>query len=319
MNTVATIEGEAVEVVTAEEEDKIAEAAYLAEMAEGTDTEEGLATEALEVETVAEGDAEEENQPAAEEVEPEPEAAPERVEVFSGYTAEELKEALELIPKMRKSIDTVNGTYGTKLEKLNAAMAELTNRQQSAPAELPPIDLEDLKADFPELEASISKGLSAWMGKINVARESGGQTGAANAELIAKIQEADTRFKKHAAETEAKFLDMQHPDWRTTATYTPTDNGLVVWDNPEFGSWVAKQDAATQTEIVTADSAAILSKHISKYKADNKPATQKTVTKSRTAVLSNAVAPKSAPSAVVGRPKTDDEIAHEAFLKEMRS
>ncbi|WP_155732497.1 hypothetical protein, partial [Streptobacillus moniliformis] len=52
-------------------------------------------------------------------------AVPERVEVIDGFTKEELKEHLALIPKLQKALDTTNGTYGNKIAELNKAIESL--------------------------------------------------------------------------------------------------------------------------------------------------------------------------------------------------
>ena len=76
---------------------------------------------------------------------------PERVEVIEGFTKEELKEHLALIPKLQKALDTTNGTYGSKIAELNKAIESLKAAPATGEVKASGISLDALKQEYPDI------------------------------------------------------------------------------------------------------------------------------------------------------------------------
>tara|TARA_R110000868_G_scaffold192205_2_gene436543 strand:+ start:2586 stop:3512 length:927 start_codon:yes stop_codon:yes gene_type:complete len=298
---------------TQAEDDAIAEAAMLAELSGVDETAPAEEIKQLApdiedagTETVAEG-------PAATD-EPEEEVSePERKEIFKGYTEDELTNALGSISKLQRALDTTNGTYGHKLAKLEEAIGGLTQKQQTALTNLTPGKLSRLEKEFPGIAELLSEDLNDWVAPA-------GADAKVSVDIDAKMDDRfnafDKRIKDREVQIEARMLTTQHPDWRELAAYTPTANGLVMWNNPDFGAWVARQDRDIQSALLTADDATFLAEQISRYK-NVVPANIAPKSKSK-AILDNAVAPRGV-SASIAKAKSDDQIAHEAFLLEYSS
>ena len=81
----------------------------------------------------------------------EEEVTPERVEVIEGFTKEELKEHLALIPKLQKAIDTTNGTYGNKIAELSKLIESMKSTSTS-------LNLDALREEYPDIAERLAKG-----------------------------------------------------------------------------------------------------------------------------------------------------------------
>lgn len=203
-----------------EADQQIEEAAFLAEMMDDGEP------PAQEAEALA-------NEAAVEAKQEDHAPEPERVEVFAGYTEQEVKAALEKVnetdalraelAQVRKGLETANGTYGNKLAQLQKTIE--TFAAQSTAFE--PEDFAELAQEFgmPELTDAIVKGLNK---KLKTAAKS--ETSADQSEAVEKlVSERMKPVEEKVAQTERKLelkaLSMVHPDWQS------------VVKEPEFGAW----------------------------------------------------------------------------------
>ena len=236
----------------------------------------------------------EETPPPEAPVEEEP-IAPERVEVIDGFTKEELKEHLALIPKLQKALDTTNGTYGAKLAELNKAIEALkaAPTDASAPAG---ITLDSLKQEYPDIAELLAKDLA---GRVDV-------------ESVVEARLAKEREEREAEAIEAsrKRLARVHPDFREIALYQVED-GIVRFPDSKFGNWLANQPKDKYEAVIGSKDADELSDILTEYKKS----LVAPVVENKTAVLEAAILPKG--TMQQGRAMTDKEIEEAAFRAAM--
>jgi len=251
--------------------------------------------------------AEVEHIPAGEEaaaVESEPEVE-QRKEIFSGYTEEELKEALSQIPALRKSLDTTNGTYGARLAEQQKVIDELRQSRQQTVGKLTSDKLSRLSKEFPEIAEMLAEDLSEYIG-------TGGSAGFDQAQIdnvvAAKFQEVEERVTQKERELEVRTLNRQHRDWKEIAAYESTQDGRIIWGNPEFGKFVNTLPHEEQQQLIAGWDADFIAEKLTDFKAAIKP---KVVKKQQieAAVLPRGVGGKPTPNDI------DDEEA--AFRAEM--
>jgi len=239
----------------------------------------------------------EETPPPEAPVEEEPVAPekPERVEVIEGFTKEELKEHLALIPKLQKALDTTNGTYGAKLAELNKAIEVLkaAPTDASAPAG---ITLDSLKQEYPDIAELLAKDLA---GRVDV-------------ESVVEARLAKEREEREAEAIEAsrKRLARVHPDFREIALYQVED-GIVRFPDSKFGNWLANQPKDKYEAVLASKDPDELSDILTEYKKS----LVAPVVENKTAVLEAAILPKG--TMQQGRAMTDKEIEEAAFRAAM--
>ena len=220
---------------------------------------------------------------------------PERVEVIEGFTKEELKEHLALIPKLQKALDTTNGTYGAKLAELNKAIEALkaAPTDASAPAG---ITLDALKQEYPDIAELLAKDL----------------TGRVDVESVVEAKLAKERDEREAEAIAAsrKRLARTHPDFRKIAFYQVED-GIVRFPDPKFGNWLANQPSDKYEAVLASKDPDELSDILTEYKKS----LVAPVVENKTAVLEAAILPKG--TMQQGRAMTEKEIEEAAFRAAM--
>jgi antitoxin component HigA of HigAB toxin-antitoxin module len=221
------------------------------------------------------------------------EGEPERVEVIEGFTKEELKEHLALIPKLQKAIDTTNGTYGNKIAELSKLIESMKSTSTS-------LNLDALREEYPDIAERLAKGnipevVETTRDEVDVLEV----VEAKLAEERATREQADIDRARHR-------LARVHPDFREIALYTVED-GIVKFPDPKFGNWLANQPKDKFDMVIGSKDADDLSDILTEYKKslDKKPS------------LEAAILPKG--NGLQGRTLTDKEIEDAAFAAEMAS
>ena len=214
----------------------------------------------------------------------------ERVEVIEGFTKEELKESLALIPKLKKALDTTNGTYGNKIAEINAAIEALKSQGTS-------LNLDALREEYPDIADRLARS------KVDIEKDSPD---------VLKIVETKLAEERAQRETEAieasrKRLARVHPDFRDIALYTVED-GIVKFPDPKFGNWLANQPKDKFDTVTGSKDADDLSDILTEYKKSLVPPVKKPS-------LEAAILPKG--NGLQGRTLTDKEIEDAAFAAEM--
>lgn len=227
-----------------------------------------------------------------------PEVEPERVEVIEGFTKEELKEQLALIPKLQKALDTTNGTYGARLAEMSKTIEKLQPKVDDTKTEVKAksIALEKLKAEYPEIAELLAEDL-----KVSV--ESDDSSAKLREEFEAKLAQRDQEEKERSL----KRLARAHPDFKDIAYYI-VENGIVKFPDPKFGNWLADQPRDKFDLVLSSKDPDDLSEILTEYKESLKPP-------KRTAQLEAAILPKGTNQQ--GRTMTDKEIEEAAFRAAM--
>lgn len=227
----------------------------------------------------------------------EEEVIPERVEVIDGFTKEELKEHLALIPKLQKALDTTNGTYGNKIAELNKAIESLkATTPVTGDGKASGISLDALKQEYPDIAELLAKDLK----------------GGNNNDDVLKVVE--TKFAEERAQRETETIEASrkrlarvHPDFRDIALYK-VEEGIVKFPDPKFGNWLANQPKDKFDTVTGSKDADDLSDILTEYKKSLIPENKKTS-------LEAAILPKG--NGLQGRTLTEKEIEDAAFAAAM--
>jgi len=234
-----------------------------------------------------------------EEVKVEEPVVPERVEVIEGFTKEELKENLALIPKLQKALDTTNGTYGAKLAELNKAIESL----KSAPVDegkAAGITLDALKQEYPDIAELLAKDFA---GRVD--------NGVDVASVVeAKLAEERAARNAEAIEASRKRLARVHPDFREIALYKVED-GIVRFPDRRFSGWLDNQPKEIYEAVLGSKDADDLSDILTEYKKSLVPPK----VEDKKASLEAAILPKG--NGLQGRTLTEKEIEEAAFRAAM--
>lgn len=228
-------------------------------------------------------------------------AVPDRKEVIAGYTEDELKSALAMLPKLQKALDTTNGTLGSRLADQQRALDELREQRQKT-GTLSADKLTRLGKEFPELASMLAEDLNEYIAQ--------GAPDAVNTEQFVKsrMDEMDKRLVEMEQAREIKALTRKHADWRQVASYTKSPEGFINWANPAFGNWVTAQPDETRTRIVSEWDADFLTDQLSKFKEETKP---KVVKKE---VIEAAVMPRGAGGKFIPAVADEEEAAFRAEM-----
>lgn len=223
---------------------------------------------------------------------------PERIEVIEGFTKEELKDQLSLIPKLQKAIDTTNGTYGARLAEMNKLIESLKSASADE-GKASGITLDALKQEYPDIAELLAKDLK----------------GGNNSDDVLKIVEtklAEDRAQREVESIEAsrKRLARVHPDFRDIALYKVED-GIVKFPDPKFGNWLANQPKDKFDTVTGSKDPDDLSDILTEYKKSLVPPK----VEDKKASLEAAILPKG--NGLQGRTLTDKEIEDAAFAAAM--
>ena len=216
----------------------------------------------------------------------------ERVEVIEGFTKEELKESLALIPKLKKALDTTNGTYGNKIAQLDAAIEALKSQGTS-------LNLDALREEYPDIADRLARTKEVEKDSPDVLKI-----------VEEKLAEENAKRETEAIEASRKRLARVHPDFRDIALYTVED-GIVKFPDPKFGNWLANQPKDKFDMVIGSKDADDLSDILTEYKKSLVPLVDKKPS------LEAAILPKG--NGLQGRTLTDKEIEDAAFAAEMAS
>jgi len=242
------------------------------------------------------------------------EAETERLEVIPGFTEAEIREQFSTIAKLKKSIDTTNGTYGSRMADMQKRIDQLTAKPLPAtdapkPASISADRFKRLKGEFPELAELLSEDL----GEILQPGASADVEGIKSEVSQQLADDRAERLTKEAAR-EMRLLSREHPDWREVAAYSPAENGIVQWHNQAFGAWVATQPEETQTAVLHGRDAFDLADIISDYKAT---LTAQPVVKKQTGTnLSKAIQPRGAVTARAPALDEEERLFREELSRE---
>jgi len=239
-------------------EQKAEQEAFAAEMADS----EGVETDAKALDSAKDEVVDEQKAEPKADVEP----VVERKEVIKGYTEEEIRGALELIPKLQKSLDTVGGTFGTKLEQQQQLIAQL-QAQKRAVGSLSPEKLTRLSKEYPELAEILASDLNEYIGQAKP------EPVVDQAPIIEEIVTKRLADQEVALERklELKALARRHGDWKETASFMVDPvSQAVTWNNPKFGEWVQKQAPEVKNKLISVWDADFVTEQLDKFKASTK-------------------------------------------------
>ena len=230
---------------------------------------------------------------------PEPEQdelpEPERVEIIPGYTKEEFDNVISDIPRVRSALDKAQGTYG---QKMQALQAEIDQLKAARPAN---ITLSKLEAEYPDLARLLAEDLQSGLPS---------QPSAQPVDFTAYKNELDEKIATFNRNLALKQLESVHSDYREIATWSDNnDSKTVVFNDMKFGNWIAQQTKEVQNVVLTSDDPNELSKVLTDYKKAAKSTPNLDV-------IRDAVQPRSIPTTVSA--KSDDELEEEAFRAEMK-
>ncbi len=269
-------------------------------------TEEELEDEAFKAQMLGEpitpAEADDDESPPDATVTPEPTPEPERVEIIPGYTKEEFDNIISDIPRVRSALDKAQGTYG---QKMQALQAEIDQLKAADPSD---VDFTDLAAEYPDLAELLVKGFKKRKAVSTPTPEQ--QTPVVDMatyqrDLDAKVAEAATRVYAE------KRLEEDHPDYRQVALWTDNNpQRQVVFHDAKFGNWIARQPKGVQDVVLTSDDPRALSKVLTDYKTASKSTTP------NLDIVREAIQPKGINTMVSA--KSDEELEDEAFRAEMK-
>lgn len=248
---------------------------------------------------------------------------PEREEVFPGYTKEELTEALALIPQLKKSIETQNGTYGQKFQEQQRIIQQL-QEQRANTTQQPHVEAAKLTADsfkklkeagFDELAESLAQDLGGLLpqGNANI------DIDAIKNDIFKQVNGRFEEITQRQFDESLSMLNSQHPDWKDVASFSTTSSGLVRWNDSKFGNWVAQQPEETQIEILESSDPRKISGWIGEYKNSLQDDAQGTAdtgqsVSTRRNVLKKAVVPR---GVTASKQMSEKQIEDDAYRKAM--
>lgn len=252
-------------IEAANNEQDLEEAAFLAEMASEEFDAPAPKTEADEAEPEPKTGTEQKADNAAQDP-----VEPERIEVIPGFTEEELKGRLAEVDKLKKALDTTNGTYGQRLAEMQKRLDAMTQTRQAETAPSKPETaqqseerLKRLKAEFPELADLLAQDLDEVLSGVGKPDEA---INAAKTDLQRQLDEERQAREQELVKQEIRLLQREHPDWQDIASYDKDENGLVRFKSQDFGQWVLGQPQETQDLILNGRDAFAIADKITEFK-----------------------------------------------------
>jgi len=275
---------------------KLEDEAYLAEMA--------APTEETDAQVPDEPKEEPKDEPEEDPAQAVVDDIPERKEVIPGYTEDEIRSNFERIDKLQKALDTTNGTYGSRFAEQQATIEKiqeilLSTKGGAFSQEV----MERLEEELPELA------------DILFSHETQEEEPEAKPQEPVADERIDTFIQEQTEREQAKelrALTKRHSDWQDIAMFSRDQNGLVIWNDPNFGQFVASLPEDERNTVLNVWDAEFIGDTISKYKETLTPAKEQ-VQKNKPS-LEDAVRPKGLRGE--HKPSELDE-EEEAFRREM--
>ena len=236
-------------------------------------------------------------------------------EATDEHKEESRDDLLQRIEKLQRALDKTNGTYGSQLQNLQQQIQELTKQRQQTDEsvkqedkQIQPKKFEKLREQYPELADLLAEDLG------DVSKQESPDLSLVQTELERKLDEERQARIEESRQRELKALQREHPDFNEVASYGVNENGLIRWNNPAFGNWVASQEKEVQDEIINGDDAFVLSNHISAYKQslEKESAPKKSN-------MSKAVQPKTTSARRTGISLDPEDEGFAAEMKRLRS
>jgi len=178
------------------------------------------------------------------------------------------------IQKLERALAKTNGTYGNELQNLRAKLAEVESRKSQIIGSITPDKLKRLKEQYgDDLAEAIAGDLTEAFGykeEEPVKQEN---------KIDPQIENIKQTVDQLAAQNRLmsmRSLEAKHPDWKTTAQWTPEEipgvGSVIRWKNPAFGEWVDKQSDELRASVFNSEDPDTLSEIITEFKNTIKPA-----------------------------------------------
>lgn len=198
---------------------------------------------------------------------------------YAQLTEDQLADLLKM-KSLQSKLDEGFGTLGNVQQIVKSLQAASASGQ---PIEVTDEDMADLKAEFPEFAELTKKALTKVLGRLK-------GTAPSAVDVDAILAQAEARaVKARQAEANDELIE-EHPTYREiVGNY---ENRLTA--PTPFQAWAAKQSPEFQTKLWNSNSAAYLSKQLTRFQAETAPAStaNETPTNERTARLAASVTPK---------------------------
>jgi hypothetical protein len=160
--------------------------------------------------------------------------------------------------QLSKAFGTIGG--------LQKALTDLRNEgPRTGKFEIPKDAFADMERDFPELAQQTRAAMEKALRGVT------GSPGAASIdpdEMKRLVAEHATQVRIDA---EIEALEEDHPDWRKIVGQVDTSKQQPDPNNA-FRKWLATKDAAYQARLNSTNSAAVISRAISRFRSETKPA-----------------------------------------------
>ena len=226
---------------------------------------------------------------AAEPTNEEPAAEPtnERIEITK-EDFDALMASTAEISKIKKALDTANGTYGQRLQAMSEEIAALRSSKTAA---VKP-KFTKLGGEYPDVARLLAEDYEE-QPQVDIT------------EYERRLDEKIAKFERKVAEEKLRSV---HPDYKDIAMWSAEPGEPIIFNDMKFGNWLAQQDEESQQAVLAGSDPEALSKVITSYKDSIKTVTPVDIIKA-------AVQPKGVRSTSIS--KSDDEIEEEAIRAEL--
>ena len=176
------------------------------------------------------------------------------------------------IQKIERSLAKTNGTYGNELQNIRAKLAEVESRTERAVKSITPAQLKRLGEQYPELAEALAGDLTEAFGHKEEEQVK------PEIKIDPQLDSIKQTVYQLAAQNRLmsmRSLEAKHPDWRTTAQWTPEEipgvGSVIRWKNPAFGEWVDKQSDELRAAVFNSEDPDMISEIITEFKKTIKP------------------------------------------------